>query len=124
MLRAFPVLEGKQGNDTLTGAGGADTFVWRDSSANGGAEVITDFHSGAGTDQDVLRFGMSNDGLSTTLTLVIGTVATTPGLATFLFNTSTHVLSFDADGAGGNGKIDIVTLTGVSTLTADNLDLF
>jgi Ca2+-binding RTX toxin-like protein len=118
------VIVGRDGNDTMTGAGGADTFRWRNAAENGGAELITDFHAGAGADRDILSFGMSNEGLSTTLTLVIGTAATAAGVQTFVFNPTTHVLSLDVDGAGGGAMTNIVTLTGVTTLSADNFELY
>ncbi|MEI6098977.1 MAG: calcium-binding protein, partial [Alphaproteobacteria bacterium] len=119
------IIRGGGGNDTMTGAGGADNFNWSFVAENGGAERITDFQAGAGKDQDILSFGMSNEGLPTTLTLVIGTVATAPGVATFVFNAATHVLSFDADGAGAAyDMVDIVTLAGVTSLTADNFLLY
>jgi hypothetical protein len=67
---------------------------------------------------------MSNDGLSTVLTLVIGATATAAGVPTFVFNPTSHVLSFDTDGAGWVVQISIVTLNLVTTLTADNFDLY
>lgn len=118
------LIRGDEGNDTMTGAGGADEFNWSFVQENGGAELITDFQSEAGADQDILSFGFSNEGLSTVLTLVIGTAATTAGVGTFVFNATTHMLSFDLDGAGGNDMVNIVTLAGVTTLTAANFDLY
>lgn len=49
-----------------------------------------------------------------------GVQSATAAQAAFLFNQTTGVLSFDADGTGGGAAIVIATLTGVSDLaTAD-----
>jgi len=52
----------------------------------------------------------------------VGLVASTTGAA-FLFDTASGALTFDADGAGGNAAIPVITLSGVASLTAANFDV-
>jgi len=52
----------------------------------------------------------------------VGLVASTTGAA-FLFDAASGALTFDADGAGGNAAIPIITLSGVASLTAANFDV-
>lgn len=115
-------IEGRGGADTMTGNGGEDLFKWRQRDQFGQGDVVTDFHAGAGAEQDHLRFYVSNWGATTTLNLVNGTHSTVAD-STFLFNATTHVLSWDEDGTGALGPIAIVKLTGVSLLTADSFEL-
>lgn len=116
-------LRGRGGDDTLTGGGGRDIFIWRNFSEIGGHDVVTDFHAGVGTNRDVLSLNTTDWGGSTTLHLVIGAAAT-QAVETFIFNPTTHLLSWDKDGTGGAAAISIAVLNNVSNLTAANFDLF
>jgi Ca2+-binding RTX toxin-like protein len=117
-------INGGDGNDTTTGGGGKDTFYWREQNHIGDDDVITDF-AVTGTSRDELQFRTENfDNMSSTLTLVNGTDATSAGVGTFVFDGGTSTLYWDADGLGGDAKVKIVTLTGVTSLSAANFDLF
>ncbi len=118
-------IQGRQGSDTITGGGGQDEFYFRDQGSIGDDDLITDF-AATGPGRDVLQFNTERfDAMSTTLTLVIGAgaVATTTD-GTFIFDTDDSTLYWDEGGTNGPGPIKVVTLTGVSTLTAANFDLF
>lgn len=115
-------LRGREGDDTLRGGGGHDTFRWNQFYEIGEHDVIQGFHAGAGAEQDKLKLGVTGWGGTTTLHLVNGTAATA-AVDTFLFNPTTHLLSWDPDGTGAQAAISIATLTGVSSLTAANFDL-
>ncbi len=114
------VFQGREGADTLAGGGGADEFRWNHFSEIGGNDVVTDFHAGAGADQDKIGLRVTEWGGTTTLHLVNGAAAT-DAVGTVIFNQATHVLSWDADGTGAGVAIDIVTLNGVAALTAANI---
>jgi serralysin len=104
------------GTDTLVGGAGADLFFF-DTAVNG-IDAISDFTSGS----DRMAFNQSVFTHTPTFALVQGAgaqVATTTN-STFLFNSTTGVLSFDADGTGAGAAIDIVTLSpGLTMTTAD-----
>lgn len=116
------VLEGYYGTDTLTGGGGNDEFkfYWRDNFGQG--DIITDFRATGAANIDKLQLFVSTWGATTTLTLVNGTAAT-QAVSTFIFNAATQVLSWDEDGTGAIGAVDVATLLGVTALSAANFDL-
>lgn len=116
-------LEGREGDDTLTGGGGQDNFVWRYFSEIGANDIVTDFHSAADANKDTLAMNVTNWGGTTTLHLVNGTRATA-AVDTFIYNSANHSLSWDPDGTGALAAIHIVTLNGVAALSAANFDLF
>lgn len=53
------------------------------------------------------------------LVVAAGATASSTGAA-FLFDTLTHVLSYDKDGDGGAVAVPLLTLNGVSTLSVDD----
>ncbi len=104
------VIDGGRGKDTLTGGGGNDQFHFDAALRSGNADHITDFHSGH--DQLWLAAGI--------FTAVAGGVAannfvigTQPldGDDYLIYNPSTGVLSYDADGSGtADAMVAFVTL--------------
>ncbi|MBI1172151.1 hypothetical protein GC209_12180 [bacterium] len=116
-------LQGKEGNDILRGGLGHDTFVWNHFREIGEHDVVKDFHVAADAQQDYLQFHVTEWGGTTTLHLVNGTAATAAE-DTFLFDSATHMLSWDPDGTGAQAAIDIAVLDGVTALTAANFELF
>jgi Ca2+-binding RTX toxin-like protein len=111
-------LIGGAGADKLTGGKGADHFVFN--SAGEGADKITDFH--AGQDHLVISghgFGFAGP-ISTGHGFEIGTVATGTG-PTLVYNPSTGLLQYDADGAGGAAATALATLTNHAGLTAGDV---
>ena len=114
---------GQEGDDTLTGGGGNDTFRWNHFSEIGANDAVTDFHAAAGSDQDKLQLNVTEWGGTTTLHLVNGSAASA-AVDTFIFNPTSHLLSWDPDGTGSQAAISIAVLSGVASLTAANFDLF
>ncbi len=116
-------IQGRDGNDTMTGGGGQDQFYWRSQDTLGDDDTVTDFvATGAGRDTLEFRTEFFNN-MSTTLTLVNGTDADA-ALGTFIFDATDATLYWDEDGTGGIAKIKVVTLTNVGLLSAANFDLF
>lgn len=119
--RGRNTLNGSSGDDQLTGGSGADTFHF--TAPTNGEDTITDFSTSQG---DRLLFSGTNFGdldegaLSSRVF-----VANTTGLATttrqrFVFNTTTGVLSYDADGSGSTAPVEIATLN-ITNLSASNI---
>ena len=94
-------LNGLEGADTLTGGGGADTFVFGDK------DVITDFSTAQGDKIDMR-------GLATKWV-----VNFTKSPQEILFDSATHLLQADING-DGNADVSI-QLLGVSSLTLNDL---
>jgi uncharacterized protein len=106
------ILDGAGGNDVLTGGAGADVFRF---GANGGFDRITDFLSGT----DRISLSTTEFAHSATFDLVQGAgaqVATTTN-STFLYDSVTGVLSYDADGTGAGAAVDIANLGSGQSLT-------
>ena len=115
-------ITGMDGADTMTGAGGADFFQFEQLSQFGDGDVITDFHAGAGANQDRLQIFTSNWGASTDLHLVNGTHAT-EAVGSFVYRQFNHTLYWDDDGTGSDAMVAVCVLKGVAALTAANFDL-
>ncbi|NGZ26097.1 MAG: hypothetical protein G8345_04325 [Magnetococcales bacterium] len=110
-------LSGGLGNDTMRGDGGNDVFHFF--SPNDGLDTIQDFTSG-----DLLSFDRNHFGQLAAIDIT-NFVANSSGQATdsqhrIVFNTTNGLLSFDADGAGGDAARAIATLSGVSSLSASD----
>ena len=129
------VLNGGSGNDTLIGGLGADilnggsgrdVFVYN--SAQEGGDLIQSFS----VTDDTLSFSASGfgGGLVAGQHLVSGTTlmaeaapAATTNAGTFLYDTSTHDLLWDADGTGGGAAVQIAHFDTAVTLTPDHFDI-
>ncbi len=114
------VLTGGGGGDRMTGGAGVDDFIFaREDGNDPWGDTITDFTSGT----DHLFFETATfDGMDQVLRLVNGTAATASG-STFIFDTATKALYWDADGSGDNTAIQVATLTGVTSLTTADIIL-
>jgi Ca2+-binding RTX toxin-like protein len=134
---------GNGGNDTLTGGSGSDTFVfgqvhtqtvtgaatavqrYKDiASALTGTDTITDFVSGKDKIElhDDFYTALSKLGAVGATNLVIGTSALDAD-DYLVFDSASHVLSYDADANGIGAAIPIAQLTGVSTLVFTDFTL-
>jgi hypothetical protein len=117
------LITGGPGNDTMTGGPGADLFRYL--SASHGQDSITDFLPGVDKIQ-LVSSGFANlpVGALAAGKLVSGAapVANQAG-AQFLYNTTSGLLAFDADGTGGGAAVNLVTLVGQPALTATDLTL-
>lgn len=116
-------LQGGLGQDDLRGGGGADFFIFRGAPGAADADLIRDFVSG----QDkILLDDAVFDGLGGPGGLPDGAfVANAGGIATdanhrIVFDTSTGVLSYDADGSGGGEAVVFARLRPAATLGEDD----
>lgn len=112
-------LVGGAGADTLTGGSGIDVFRY-DNTSEGG-DRITDFE--CGRDKIVVyspNFGALAEGALSGSAFVVNGPAT-DAIATFLYNTATQALSFDADGTGAGAAITIATFDGRTPLSASDI---
>lgn len=108
------ILEGGYGDDVLTGGSGADKFVFGYAFRDG--DTITDFKRGSDK-LVIVRDGFSLETGSITVTTGADPVAS-GNKPVFLFETDSHRLWFDADGAlGARTSVLIATLDKVSTLS-------
>lgn len=125
------LLIGNVGNDTLIGGGGLDTLTGGTGADNfkfltttQGADNITDFASGIDRVQVVSRnFANLAPGSLAANRLVADGSALSSGVAAFIYNTQSGVLSFDQDGLGGAAANHVATLTGPKTLLASDIQV-
>lgn len=110
---------GGAGADTVTGGLGSDQF--RFIGASEGVDTITDFVAGLDKMQ-VLSSGFASleVGAVQAANFVLGT-SPTQATPQFLYNTTTGLLAFDADGTGGSVSVDLVALIGSPTLAAADI---
>jgi Ca2+-binding RTX toxin-like protein len=139
---AANILDGKEGADLLHGDAGNDIFVFSSKLASQNIDRIDDFSEGdriqlskkiftkAAADAEDLNLldGRNLDSsdlvvgasLDAAKSLRVGDQAN----AHFLFDTSNQALYYDADGSGAKQGIQFVTLTGVTSLHAEDLFIF
>lgn len=104
-------LTGGMGRDTMKGGAGADVFIF--SGPSDVMTTVTDFNSAEG---DKLKILINSYGYLGIFIPAIGTEAN-PTASGLYFNTNTHILSQDADGAGTYyERVNIAYLPGVDTL--------
>jgi len=107
------ILIGGNGADILTGGAGADSFRYLGGET--GLDRILDFTSGS----DTIFIVGANFGQTGTATFQTGTAATAAN-ATFLYDTATGIVSYDADGSGAGAAVQLAQLnTGLSLSIAD-----
>ncbi len=114
-------LSGLNGNDILIGANGADTLLggagadqFRYNGGETGFDRILDFVSG--TD----KIALANTGFTHTATIsfVFGPAATAlSAFSTFLYDTNTGIVSYDADGNGVGAAVQLAQLNLGQALT-------
>ncbi|KPG94797.1 hypothetical protein AEQ67_21840 [Pseudomonas sp. RIT-PI-q] len=109
--------------DWFSGGTGADTFQFAQLPGDR-ADLITDFTQGS----DVLAlnsglFNLQGQTVADTLANVNGAQNEVAG-AHLVFNQNDHTLYYDADGAANGNAVAVVTLTGVTTLTASDVHLY
>ncbi len=104
------ILTGNSGNNTLTGGAGNDTFVFGKFGVANGLDHLADFVTGA----DHLSFTGADYGIAAGHVLTAGELSTTgiatsaAGVGQFVYNTTTHTLSWDSNGVTAGGMTDIV----------------
>jgi hypothetical protein len=109
--------------DWFNGGTGADTFQFAQL-PGARADLIIDFTQG--TDMLALNSGLFNlqgQTVADTLANVSGAENEVAG-AHLVFNQDDHTLYYDADGAANGNAVAVVTLTGVITLTASDVQLY
>lgn len=109
-------LYGGAGGDLLRGGLGADEFHFQKQSD--GADVVADFDTGG----DKLVFNASGfDNMDQDFDLVVGVDPTaSSGKGTFLYDTSSQQLFWDADGKGGDAGVLVARLDDVASLSKDD----
>jgi Ca2+-binding RTX toxin-like protein len=120
------ILEGGTGNDNLTGGLGSDIF--RFAAPNERRDTITDFVVGSDkVEVNGTNFGIQGIGSLELLDnldvahFVTSRSALTESDPAFIYNMSTGVLSFDADGQGHDGAVTLVKIIGIPELTAADI---
>ncbi len=114
-------LQGDAGADTLTGGTGADEFHYSRREGNDPwGDTITDFVSLT----DFLSFETGDfAGMDTVVRFRNGSSAGGTG-SWFFFQNATDGLFWDADGTGTGAAVRVATLTGLTTISASDIDLF
>ncbi len=109
-------LDGALGNDTLTGAGGADIFVFDTAFAFNNIDEIVDFTHGVDHIEleNAIFTGLAAGTLSADA-FAVG--AATTAAQHILYNADTGALSYDADGSGAGAAIQFATLQAHLTIT-------
>ena len=108
---------GRSGADELQGGAGADQFGYIGGET--GLDRILDFQSGA---DKILLFGDYYDPTAT-VDFVNGTSATSAN-STFLYNSGTGIVSFDADGTGAGAAVQIAQLNPGTIVAAGDFGFF
>lgn len=122
-------LNGGLGNDTLTGGLGADHFVFSTTPGSTNLDTITDFNFNQGDKIDLTKLGLFSNlqttgGSLNTTDFAVAASHAANSTAHLLFDTTTHGLYYNADGAGAGAAVLFATLSGVSSTTQIHVDDF
>jgi Ca2+-binding RTX toxin-like protein len=115
------VIAGGAGNDVLSGGAGADTFAFTLAPGSTNLDKITDFTSG--TDKVSLSQSVFNAlpvGALSSAAFVQAIGALTSDQHV-IYNQSSGLLSYDADGNGGGAAVGVAQFTPGQTLTAQDI---
>ncbi len=114
-LDGADILQGGSGADLLLGGNGADQFRYL--GGESGYDRIIDFTSGS----DKIALSGANFFRTSTVALVSGGSPTANSInSTFLYDTNTGILSYDADGTGGGAAVQLAQLnTGLVLALSD-----
>jgi Ca2+-binding RTX toxin-like protein len=116
-------LSGLDGNDIITGGAGADTLLGGNGSdqfryvGNDGVDTVSGFQSG------IDRFALANAffGHTATVNFVQGINPTSANAnSTFLYSSSTGIVSYDADGNGTSAALQLASIGTGLTLSASD----
>ncbi|ODN69027.1 FG-GAP repeat protein [Methylobrevis pamukkalensis] len=124
--KGYDVLRGGRGDDLLTGGTLRDEFLFDISLANAGVDTITDFTTGTSnitSDNivlDDLVFTALAPGVLAASAFATGSAASDAD-DRIIYNTTTGVLLYDADGNGNGAAIHFATLAGAATLVASDI---
>ena len=114
-------LAGGLGRDTLTGGQGADLFLF--TAPGDGADLITDFARSQGDRIGIggTGFGGLAAGPLADAWLVTGKAATTADHGQFLYDATSRILSWDADGTGAGAAVEVTGFAKAVTLAASDI---
>lgn len=117
------IIQGRGGDDDLTAGTGADTFIFEAAGAANGFDRIRDFKTGI----DHLEFHIA-DGYSATAGFeTISSTATTINgsleAAQFIYNSTTQILYYDADGSGADAAVALANFNSnpATVITASDI---
>ncbi len=118
------IIAGNAGNNVLKGGAGADTFVFAKFGTANGLDHLNDFVTAV----DHLSFTGADYGIAVGHHLTTGELSTTgvatsaAGIGQFVYNSTTHTLSWDSNGVTAGGMTDIVVFdNAVAPAAADFL---
>jgi serralysin len=113
-------LVGEAGADVLTGGANDDWFLFS-TAPEAAVDTITDF--AVGVDKLYIYRTAFGIGAAVPVNLVINGPATAAS-ATFLYNSATGLLGFDADGSGAGAAVDFVNIGSGLALTVADVVLY
>ncbi|QEY65005.1 tandem-95 repeat protein [Metapseudomonas lalkuanensis] len=119
-------LDGRGGNDTLTGGLGNDIFRFSTAPGASNIDFITDFTSGEdhlALNSTIFNLQGQAPGDPGVMANVTGTQTEQAG-AMLLFNQSNQTLYYDADATANGNAQAVVTLAGVASLAASDVQMF
>ncbi len=111
------IIIGNAGNNVLKGGAGADTFVFGKFGAANGLDHLNDFVTAV----DHLSFTGAGYGIAAGHVLgaaelsLTGVATSAAGVGQFVYNSTTHTLSWDSNGVAAGGMTDIVVFDNGAT---------